>query len=82
MATISASELMVTLVQASTTLPVFLLSIIAGAIADNFSRRSVMTAGRFLIAFASVVLALSASCGFVSLWLILGLGFWLAAALR
>ncbi|MDW9782911.1 MFS transporter [Sinorhizobium meliloti] len=75
MATISASDLMVALVQASTTLPAFILSIVAGAIADNFSRRSVMIAGLSLIALASIVLALSAGFGFVSPWLILGLGF-------
>jgi MFS family permease len=75
MATISASDLMVALVQASTTLPAFILSIIAGAIADNFSRRLVMMAGLSLIALASIVLALSTGFGFVSPWLILGLGF-------
>jgi len=75
MTTISASDLMVALVSASTTLPVCILSIIAGAIADNFSRRSVMIAGLSLIALASIVLALSAGFDFVSPWLILGLGF-------
>ncbi|MER8811364.1 MFS transporter, partial [Mesorhizobium australicum] len=75
MATISASDLMVALVQASTTLPAFILSIVAGAIADNFSRRSVMIVGLSLIALASIVLALSAGFGFVSPWLILGLAF-------
>jgi len=40
MATISASDLMVALVQASSTLPAFFLSILAGAIADSFSRRA------------------------------------------
>ncbi|WP_425352327.1 MFS transporter [Mesorhizobium sophorae] len=39
MATISTSDVMVALVQASRTLPVFILSIFAGAIADSFSRR-------------------------------------------
>ncbi|TIM51269.1 MAG: MFS transporter, partial [Mesorhizobium sp.] len=52
MATISTSDLMVALVQAASTLPVFLLSILAGAIADNFSRRWVMFAGHSLIALA------------------------------
>ncbi|AGS24551.1 MFS transporter [Rhizobium etli] len=75
MATISASDLMVALVQASTTLPAFILSIPAGAIADTFSRRSVMITGLSLIALASIVLALAAAFGFVSPWLILGLGF-------
>lgn len=75
MATISASDLTVALVQASTTLPAFLLSIPAGAIADTFSRRAVMIAGLSLIAFASVVLTIAAACSFLSPWVILGLGF-------
>ncbi|PWJ88225.1 transmembrane secretion effector [Mesorhizobium loti] len=51
MATISTSDVMVALVQASTTLPVFILSIFAGAIADSFSRRNVMMLGWSVIAF-------------------------------
>ncbi|RVG16912.1 MFS transporter, partial [Sinorhizobium meliloti] len=75
MATISASDLMVALVQTASTLPVFFLSILAGAIADSFSRRWVMFAGHCLLALASTTLAISAGIGFVSPWLILGLGF-------
>lgn len=75
MATISASDLMVALVQAASTLPVFFLSILAGAIADNFSRRWVMFAGHCLIALASTTLMISVGLGFVHPWLLLGLGF-------
>ncbi|RJT31448.1 MFS transporter [Mesorhizobium waimense] len=75
MATISASDLMVALVQAASTLPAFFLSILAGAIADSFSRRGVMLAGHCLIALASTTLPLAVGLGFVSPWLILGLGF-------
>ncbi|UWU19575.1 MFS transporter (plasmid) [Rhizobium sullae] len=75
MATISPSDLMVALVQASSTLPAFFLSILAGAIADSFSRRGVMLAGHCLIALASATLAIAVALGFVSPWLILGLGF-------
>ncbi|RDJ04304.1 MFS transporter [Rhizobium grahamii] len=75
MATISASDLMVALVQASSTLPAFFMSILAGAIADSFNRRSVMLTGHFLIALASLTLAISVALGLVSPWLILGLGF-------
>ncbi|RWH92989.1 MAG: MFS transporter [Mesorhizobium sp.] len=75
MATISASDLMVALVQAASTLPVFFLSILAGAIADNFSRRRVMFAGHCLIALASTTLMISVGLGFVDPWLLLGLGF-------
>ncbi|MER8523162.1 MFS transporter [Mesorhizobium sp. M1076] len=75
MVTISASDLMVALVQAASTLPVFFLSVLAGAIADNFSRRWVMFAGHCLIALASTTLMISVGLGFVHPWLILGLGF-------
>jgi len=75
MVTITASDLMVALVQASTTLPAFILSIVAGAIADTHSRRSVMIIGLSLIALASVALAVAAAFGFLSPWLILALGF-------
>ncbi|PBB41203.1 MFS transporter [Mesorhizobium sp. WSM3866] len=75
MATIPASDLMVALVQAASTLPAFFLSILAGAIADSLSRRGVMLAGHCLIALASTTLALSVALGFVSPWLILGLSF-------
>ncbi|RWN50604.1 MFS transporter [Mesorhizobium sp.] len=75
MATTSASVLMVALVQAASTLPAFFLSILAGAIADSFSRRGVMLAGHCLIALASMTLALSVGLGFANPWLILGLSF-------
>lgn len=75
MATISTSDLLVALVQASSTLPAFLLSIFAGAIADNFSRRRVMLAGRCLIAISSAMLTILLAISFVEPWSILGLSF-------
>ena len=42
MVTLSSSPIMVTLVQASITLPIVLLSLIAGALADTFDRRKLM----------------------------------------
>ncbi|RWI83831.1 MAG: MFS transporter [Mesorhizobium sp.] len=75
MATISTSELMVALVQASSNLPVFLLAIFAGALADNFSRRRVMFAGRALMAIASAMLTAFVALGFVDPWMILGFSF-------
>ncbi|TJW00018.1 MAG: MFS transporter [Mesorhizobium sp.] len=75
MVTISVSDVMVALVQASSTLPAFFLSILAGAIADSFSRRGVMLAGYCLIALASTTLAISIGLGYVNPWIILGLSF-------
>ncbi|AZO18887.1 MFS transporter [Mesorhizobium sp. M2A.F.Ca.ET.043.05.1.1] len=71
MATISSSDVMVALVQASTTLPVFILSIFAGAIADNFSRRNVMALGWCVIALSSIMLTALAGLGFYDPWMIL-----------
>ncbi|PBB40086.1 MFS transporter [Mesorhizobium sp. WSM3866] len=71
MATISTSDVMVALVQTSTTLPVFILSIFAGAIADNFSRRNVMTLGWCVIALSSIMLTALVGLGFYNPWMIL-----------
>ncbi|WP_353642545.1 MFS transporter [Mesorhizobium sp. WSM2239] len=75
MATISPSDLMVALVQGSSTLPAFFLSIFAGAIADNFSRRNIMFAGWCLIALASAMLTGLVGLGVVDPLIILGLSF-------
>jgi MFS family permease len=64
MATVSTSDLMVALVQASSNLPAFILSIFAGVLADNFSRRRVMFAGRCLMVIASAMLTASVMLGF------------------
>ncbi|MER9671217.1 MFS transporter [Mesorhizobium sp. M0203] len=78
MATISTSDLMVALVPASSTLPAFILSVFAGALADNFSRRRVMFAGRCLMVIASAMLAVVVALGFVDPWMILGFSFLIA----
>lgn len=75
MATTSTSDLMVALVQASSTLPVFILSIFAGVVADNFDRRRVMLITLCLTAAASAMLTALIACGFVDPWIILGLSF-------
>ncbi|MER9793353.1 MFS transporter [Mesorhizobium sp. M0213] len=78
MATISTSDLMVALVQASSYLPAFIFSIFIGAIADNFSRRRVMFAGRCLMVIASAMLTAVVALGFVDPWMILGFSFLIA----
>ena len=75
MATISHSDLMVTLVPASAALPVFILSFFAGAIADSFNRRRVMLAALVLMTAASASLTALVAVGSVSPWLILGFTF-------
>jgi len=75
MATISDSDVMVAIVQGTSTLPAFVLSIPAGAIVDSFSRHRVMLAGRCLVALTSFALVIAVACGFINPWLILGLTF-------
>ncbi|WP_061934628.1 MFS transporter [Aureimonas sp. AU22] len=75
MATIGASDDTVALVQAATTLPIVLFSLMAGALADNFDRRRVLLAAQTLMMTASVILATLAFVGEVTPWLLLGFTF-------
>ncbi len=71
MISLAQSADMVALVQASVTLPVMLLSLIAGAIADNLDRRKVMLAAQSFMLIASVVLSICAWTGVLTPWLLL-----------
>jgi MFS family permease len=57
MTDLTRSHQLIALVQASTTLPVMVLAIFAGAIADNHDRRKVMLAAQLLMLAASALLA-------------------------
>ncbi len=57
MTSLTTSEQMVTLVQASTALPLMLMALWAGAVADRFDRRAVMLASQSFTMLASVGLA-------------------------
>jgi MFS family permease len=75
MTSLSNSPDMVALVQASTSLPVMLFSLAAGAIADNYDRRRILlTAQGFMLA-VSVLLAVFSWYGLLSPWLLLGFTF-------
>lgn len=71
MTSLAASPQMIALVQASTTLPIMLLSLWAGAVADNLDRRRVMLAAQGFMLSVSVVLAVCAWMGLLSPWLLL-----------
>ena len=58
MTSISTSADLVALVQASATLPIMLFSLVSGALADNFNRRSVMLVAQGFMLVVSVALAL------------------------
>lgn len=75
MTSITTSENMVALVQASTTLPIMLFSIVAGAIADNFDRRKIMLVAQFFMFTVSAMLAAFAYLGWITPWLLLAFTF-------
>src|SRR5437764_11268895 len=75
MTTIATSPDMVALVQASTTLPVMMFSLAAGAISDNYDRRLVMLTAQSFMFAVSVALAVSAWLGLIGPWLLLSFTF-------
>lgn len=75
MTTLTPSSQMVALVQASTALPILLLSLWSGAVADNLDRRRVMLAAQGFMLLASVTLATLAFIGWITPWLLLGFTF-------
>lgn len=79
MTSITSSENMVALVQASTTLPIMLFSIIAGAIADNFDRKNVMLLAQLFMFLVSAMLALVAYLGWITPWVLLTFTFLIGA---
>ncbi|HEX7823111.1 MAG TPA: MFS transporter [Sphingobium sp.] len=75
MVSLSASAIHVALVQASTSLPIMLLALVAGAMADSMDRRLVMLAAQVLMLVASTALAIFAIYGHLTPWLLLAFTF-------
>lgn len=75
MTSIAASPDMVALVQASTTLPVMLFSLAAGAISDNYDRRRIMLTAQGFMLCVSILLAVFAWFELMTPWLLLGFTF-------
>jgi MFS family permease len=75
MTQISDSDDQVALVQASTTLPIMLFSLVSGALADNFNRRSVMLIAQCFMLTVSVALALFAYGDLLTPWMLLAFTF-------
>jgi hypothetical protein len=69
MTSIGASADLIVLVQASTTLPIMLFSLMAGALADNFDRRQLMLAAQIFLLAVSVALTVCTYFGLVTPWL-------------
>lgn len=75
MISLAQSADMVALVQASVTLPIMLLSLVAGAMADNLDRRKVMLGAQIFMLTISIVLSVCAWTGFITPWVLLLLTF-------
>src|SRR5690554_516205 len=75
MTTLTDSHNMVALVQASTTLPIMMFSIMAGALADNFDRRRIMLVAQCGMAAVSLGLAVITWMGILTPWLLLSFTF-------
>lgn len=75
MTQISSSDDLVALVQASTTLPIMLFSLVSGALADNFNRRKIMLVAQLFMLAVSVALALFAYADALTPWLLLAFTF-------
>lgn len=75
MTSIATSADMVALVQASTTLPVMLFSLAAGAVSDNYDRRKVMLIAQGFMFAVSIALAVAAWLGAMTPWLLLTFTF-------
>ncbi|MBV8836169.1 MAG: MFS transporter [Alphaproteobacteria bacterium] len=75
MTTIAASPDLVALVQASTTLPVMMFSLAAGALSDNYDRRLIMLVAQGFLFTVSAMLAVLGWFGLLSPWLLLTFTF-------
>lgn len=71
MLSIATSADMVALVQASLTLPVMLLSLIAGAMADGLDRRRMMLHTQIFLFMVSIALSLCTALDLITPWLLL-----------
>nr|WP_156532569.1 MFS transporter [Agrobacterium vitis] len=75
MTSISSSESMVALVQASNTAPIMLFSLVAGALADGFDRRRVMLFAQVFLLTVSALLSIFTWFGLLTPWSLLAFTF-------
>jgi len=78
MTSMHASPQMIALVQTSTTLPLVLFSLLAGALADSIDRRRIMVTAQVFMLIASAMLAILTALGLMSPWLLLSFTFLIA----
>lgn len=75
MTTIATSPYQVALVQASTTLPIMLFALVAGAVADSFDRRKVMLVAQTFMLVVSVLLTVFTYYNLLTPWTLLAFTF-------
>jgi MFS family permease len=75
MTSIATSSYQVALVQASTTLPIMLFALAAGAIADSFDRRKVMLVAQCFMLVVSVLLTVFTYLDLITPWTLLAFTF-------
>ncbi len=80
MTSLSPSPLMVALVQAATTLPMFILSLPAGALADIIDRRRMLLAAQLLGMVTAGLLAVTTLLGLTTPWVLLIATFFMGVA--
>ncbi len=73
MTTLAPNPVMVSLVQAATLLPLFLLTLPAGALADIFDRRRYLIVTQLWLAATAGILGLMTLTGFTNEWLLLAM---------
>jgi MFS family permease len=79
MTTLTSSPAMVALVQAASSLPMFVLSLPAGALADVLDRRRVLLVAQAWMLFAALALGVLALAGAIAPWTLLLFTFLMAA---
>ena len=79
MASLTSSPLMVALVQAAMSLPIFLFSLPAGALADILDRRRLLIGSQCWMLLVAGVLAATVLTGTINPWILLSLTFLLSA---
>ncbi len=79
MTQLTDSATLIALVQASNTLPIMLLALASGALADILERKTLLLAAQGLMAAVSLVLALVAWQDWLTPWLLLGFTFLIGA---
>jgi len=75
MTSLASSPIMVALMQTATSLPIFLLALPAGALADIVDRRRLLIAAQLWMLVAAFLLGLLTLAGATTPWLLVGLTF-------